>query len=71
MKQAYTIATPNESQLIKLVSLKAAFDRESAWDPPEEYLNEWIEAVKGIHHKDPNLLRIVMVEYEIVGTAYQ
>ena len=61
MKQAYTIATPNESQLMKLVGLKAAFDRESAWDPPEEYLNEWIEAVKGIYHKDPNLLRIAMV----------
>jgi ribosomal protein S18 acetylase RimI-like enzyme len=67
MKQLYTIATPNESQLMKLVDLKAAFDRESAWDPTEEYLNEWIEAVKGIHRKDPNLLRMAIVEDEIIG----
>lgn len=67
MEQEFQIQTPNTTQIKELVSLKTLFERESGWDPPDEYLEEWIRAVTGIHRKDPNLLRIALVDEKIVG----
>lgn len=63
----FVIVTPEKQQLVELVSLKRRFDRESGWDPPKGYLEEWSKALEGIYRQDPNLVKLALVNGEIVG----
>lgn len=37
------------------------------WDPPQEYLEEWIKTVLGIYRQDPNLVKVAFINKTIVG----
>jgi ribosomal protein S18 acetylase RimI-like enzyme len=42
-------------------------EKESGWEPPEEYLDEWVNTVLGVSRHDPNLVKIALVNNKIVG----
>jgi ribosomal protein S18 acetylase RimI-like enzyme len=51
----------------ELEELQKMCEIELGWDPPKEYLEEWVKAVLGIHHQDPNLTKIAVKDGKIVG----
>jgi len=42
-------------------------EKESGWEPPKEYLDEWVNTVLGVSRHDPNLVKIALVNNKIVG----
>jgi len=54
-------------QISELEDLKRLCETEMGWDPPQEYLDEWVKVVRGICHQDPNLVKIALIEEKIVG----
>jgi len=56
-----------QNQITDLMEIKKVCEKESGWDPPKEYLDEWIRAVLGISRHDPNLVKIALVDNKIVG----
>lgn len=54
-------------QVSELEKLKKTCEIETGWDPPQEYLEEWVKAVLGIYHQDPNLVKIAVMDEKIVG----
>jgi len=51
----------------ELENLKKLCEIETGWDPPQEYLNEWVKTMLGIHHQDPKLVKVASVDQKIVG----
>ncbi|MEM3090971.1 MAG: GNAT family N-acetyltransferase [Candidatus Bathyarchaeia archaeon] len=56
-----------EEQIQELKTLKKLCDTELGWEPPQEYLDEWVKAVLGISRHDKNLLKIACINGKIVG----
>lgn len=54
-------------QVSELEKLKKICEIETGWDPPQEYLEEWVKDVLGIYHQDPNLVKIAVMDEKIVG----
>jgi ribosomal protein S18 acetylase RimI-like enzyme len=54
-------------QVSELENLKKLSERETGWNPPKEYLEEWVKAVLGIHLQDPNLVKVAFVDEKVVG----
>ncbi|MBS7635938.1 GNAT family N-acetyltransferase [Candidatus Bathyarchaeota archaeon] len=56
-----------EQQIQELKTLKKLCETELGWEPPEEYLDEWVKAVLGIIRHDQNLVKIAYTNGKIVG----
>jgi ribosomal protein S18 acetylase RimI-like enzyme len=56
-----------QNQIADLVKMKKLCEKELGWEPPQEYLDEWIRTVLGISRHDPNLVKIALVDNKIVG----
>jgi len=54
-------------QASELEKLQKICEIEMGWDPPQEYLEEWVKAVLGIHQQDSNLVKIAVIDEKIVG----
>jgi ribosomal protein S18 acetylase RimI-like enzyme len=54
-------------QVSELEKLQKMCELEMGWDPPQEYLEEWVKAVLGIYHQDSNLVKIAIMDEKIVG----
>jgi ribosomal protein S18 acetylase RimI-like enzyme len=54
-------------QAAELEKLQVLCEEEMGWDPPPEYLEEWIKTVIGLHRQDSNLTKVASVEGRIVG----
>lgn len=50
-----------------LEKLKKLCEIEMGWDPPQEYLEEWVKTIVGIYRQDPNLVKVALKDKEIVG----
>jgi len=56
-----------EEQIQELKSLKKLCETELGWEPPQEYLDEWVKAVLGISRCDQNLVKIACTNGKIIG----
>jgi ribosomal protein S18 acetylase RimI-like enzyme len=56
-----------EEQVSELEKLEKLCETEMGWTPPQEYLDEWVKAVLGIHRQDPNLIKVALIKEKIVG----
>jgi len=63
----FKIESFTREQASELEKLQKMWEMEMGWDPPKEYLEEWVKAVLGIHRQDPNLTKIAVMDEEIVG----
>jgi len=63
----FKIKSFTRKQVSELEKLKKICEIEMGWDPPQEYLEEWVKAVLGIYHQDPNLVKIAVMDEKIVG----
>jgi ribosomal protein S18 acetylase RimI-like enzyme len=56
-----------EKYVPELKRLKELCEIEMGWDPPQEYLEEWVNVVLGIHRQDSNLAKVAVVDRKIAG----
>jgi len=56
-----------EKQIPELQELKRLCEIESGWNPPGEYLDEWVRVVLGIHNQDSCLVKVALAGQKIVG----
>jgi ribosomal protein S18 acetylase RimI-like enzyme len=63
----FKIEPIKEEKISELLELQRLCEIESGWDPPQEYLEEWIKAVLGIHNHDPCLVKIALINEKIIG----
>jgi hypothetical protein len=56
-----------EEQIFKLKELKQLYEMESGWNPPQEYLEEWIKVVLGVHNHDPRLVSVALIDNKVIG----
>jgi len=66
----FKIKSFTTAQASKLEKLKKLCEIEMGWDPPQEYLDEWIKAVLGIYHQDPNLVKIALINQQLLAIVY-
>jgi len=57
----------SKEHMVALRGLQKQFEIEMGWDPPQNYLDEWVETVLGLHQQDPNLIKIAVIGDEVVG----
>lgn len=63
----FKIKSFTTGQVSELEKLKKLCEIEMGWDPPQEYLEEWIKTVLGIYRQDPNLVKVASINQTIVG----
>jgi len=63
----FRIKSFTREQASELKKLKKLGEIEAGWDPPQEYLDEWVKAVIGIYRQDPNLVKAALTDERIVG----
>jgi len=63
----FKVESVTREQIPELKKLKKQCELETGWDPPKEYMDEWVKAVLGIHRQDPNLVKVVLKDEEIIG----
>jgi ribosomal protein S18 acetylase RimI-like enzyme len=63
----FKIKSLTKEQIPKLKELQKLCEIESGWNPPEEYLEEWIKAVIGIYNQDVNLVKVALDGKEVIG----
>ena len=63
----FRIESIRKEQISELERLKKLCEIETGWDPPEEYMDEWVKAVLGIYRQDPNLMKVALKDEDIVG----
>jgi len=51
----------------ELRRLKTLFEQELQWSPPEIFIEEFLKVVAGISKKDPELVKLAVVDGEVVG----
>jgi ribosomal protein S18 acetylase RimI-like enzyme len=56
-----------EEYASELRKLQELCEIELGWDPPQEYLEEWVNAVLGIYRQDLNLVKVALVDKKVVG----
>jgi hypothetical protein len=59
--------SPTEEQILRLAELKRLCEIEAGWEPPQEYLDEWVKAALGLYRQGPNLVRIAIADEKIAG----
>jgi ribosomal protein S18 acetylase RimI-like enzyme len=52
---------------LELRGLKKLCEEEMGWEAPQEYLEEWMKAVVGVHNQDPNLAKVAVAGGGIIG----
>ncbi|MCL6579588.1 MAG: GNAT family N-acetyltransferase [Candidatus Bathyarchaeota archaeon] len=57
----------SQNQITDLREMRKLCEKESGWEPPQEYLDEWVKTVLGISRHDPNLVKTALVNNKIVG----
>ena len=62
-----TIRNFEERDLHQLVELKRIFENELGWEPTKEYLEEFRKVVLGIHQRDPNLVKVAVIDDDLIG----
>lgn len=63
----FKIGSFNREKVPEPERLKKLNEIETGWDPPQEYLEEWVKAVLGICRQDLNLVKVASIDEEIVG----
>jgi ribosomal protein S18 acetylase RimI-like enzyme len=63
----FKIEPLRQEQMSELKELKQLCEIESGWKPPQEYLEEWVKVVLGIHNQDPCLVRGALIDGKVVG----
>jgi len=63
----FEIKSFTTEQASELEKLQKICEIEMGWDPPEEYLKEWVKTVLGIYKQDANLVKIAVMDKKIVG----
>ena len=63
----FEIKSFTKEQASELEKLQKICEIEMGWDPPDEYLEEWVKAVLGIYEQDANLVKIAVMDKKIVG----
>jgi ribosomal protein S18 acetylase RimI-like enzyme len=63
----FKIKSFTREQISELEELQKTCETEMGWNPPMEYLEEWVKAVLGIHEQDANLVKIAVMDEKIVG----
>jgi len=63
----FKIESLKKEQISELKELQRLCEIESGWNPPQEYLDEWVKIVLGIHHHDPLLVKVALIGEEVVG----
>jgi ribosomal protein S18 acetylase RimI-like enzyme len=61
------IESLREKQIPELKELKQLCEIESGWNPPQEYLEEWVKVVLGVYHQDPCLVKVALIDKKVVG----
>jgi ribosomal protein S18 acetylase RimI-like enzyme len=56
-----------KERIMELGDLKKQCETEMGWVLPQDYLDEWVKTVLGIHKQDSNLLKVAVIEDKIVG----
>lgn len=67
MAKSFAITNFQEELLSKLIDLKKICEKESGWEPPSGYIEEFSKVVLGICRKDANLVKVALVNDELVG----
>ena len=67
MTEKFQISTLSKDRNKELEALKKQCEKELGWEPPQEYLDEWTRALKGLRQQDPNLVKVAVVNGSIVG----
>jgi ribosomal protein S18 acetylase RimI-like enzyme len=57
----------SQNQITDLREMHKLCEQELGWEPPQEYLDEWVKTVLGISRHDPNLVKTALVNNKIVG----
>jgi len=63
----FKIESLAKEQVSGLKELKRLCEIEAGWNPPQEYLEEWIKIVLGIYDQDPCLVKVALIDKKIVG----
>jgi ribosomal protein S18 acetylase RimI-like enzyme len=63
----FKIEPLTKEQISELRELKQLCEIESGWNPPPEYLEEWIKVVLGILNHDPLLAKVALIDKKVVG----
>ena len=63
----FEIRSFSREQGSELEKLKVLCETEMGWNPPVEYVEEWIKTVIGLHVQDPNLAKVAVVDGKIAG----
>jgi ribosomal protein S18 acetylase RimI-like enzyme len=63
----FQIQSVSKERLKELRGLKRECETEMGWNPPQDYLDEWVETVLGIYQQDPSLVKVAVVNNECVG----
>jgi len=63
----FQISSLPEERIVELAVLKKQCEIEMGWDPPQNYLDEWVKAVLGIRQQDLNLVKVAIVDGKVAG----
>lgn len=63
----FKIESLKKEQISELKRLQQLCEIESGWNPPQEYLEEWVKTVLGIRNHDPLLVKVALIDEKIVG----
>jgi len=63
----FEIKTFTKERVSELKKLKLESELEAGWSPPQEYLEEWVKAIYGIHLQDFNLVKIALINEKVIG----
>jgi ribosomal protein S18 acetylase RimI-like enzyme len=67
MSGMFQISSLSEERIVELEVLQKQCEIEIGWDPPQDYLDEWVKAVLGILQQDLNLVKVAIVDGKIAG----
>jgi len=67
MSDMFQISSLSEERIVELEVLQKQCEIEIGWDPPQDYLDEWVKAVLGILQQDLNLVKVAIVDGKIAG----
>ncbi|MDH7478280.1 MAG: GNAT family N-acetyltransferase, partial [Candidatus Bathyarchaeota archaeon] len=63
----FRISSLTKEEVPQLRELKKLCEIESGWNPPEEYLEEWVKVVLGIYNQDINLVKVALDDEKVIG----
>jgi len=63
----FKIESLKKEQICELRELQQLCEIESGWNPPQEYIEEWVKIVLGICNHDPLLVKVALIDEKVVG----